>query len=166
MKIILLLFNFFYINLTLSGTYKVEAYMNTTVSGDTKLPDSRTYRILDGMWKESLGDIGTIKGFGKVKSLSGELNLEFMGIQTNKDGDKLWAIYRRDSTDVRIRQGGTSTFLAGTGKFQFLVNYKCKFVARYLQNWNFTVIKCNIPDEILQKLVNYKNNKPQKTFAS
>ena len=44
MKVILLLFSFFYINLTLSGTYKVEAYMNTTVSGDTKLPDSRTYR--------------------------------------------------------------------------------------------------------------------------
>ena len=43
MKIILLLLNFFYINLILSGTYKVEAYMDTTISRDTKLPDSRTY---------------------------------------------------------------------------------------------------------------------------
>tara|TARA_Y200000002_G_scaffold335188_1_gene302593 strand:- start:159 stop:641 length:483 start_codon:yes stop_codon:yes gene_type:complete len=158
MKIILLLFSFFYINLTLSGTYKVEAYMDTTISGDTKLPDSRTYRTfsLDGMWKDSLGDIGTIKGFGKVESLSGEPNLEVMGVQTNEDGDKLWAIYRRDSTDVQVGGGGISTFLAGTGKFQFLVNYKCRFVARYLQNRNFTVIKCNIPDEILQKVINYK----------
>ena len=45
MKIILLLFNFFYINLALSGTYKVEAYMDTTVSGDTKLPDNRTIEL-------------------------------------------------------------------------------------------------------------------------
>ena len=62
------------------------------ISGDTKLPDSRTYRTfyLDGMWKDSLGDIGTIKGFGKVESLSGEPNLEVMGIQTNEDGDKLF----------------------------------------------------------------------------
>ena len=28
--------------------------MNTTISGDTKLPDNRTYRTfsLDGMWKD------------------------------------------------------------------------------------------------------------------
>ena len=57
------------------------------------------------MWKDSLGDIGTIKGFGKVESLSGEPNLEVMGIQTNEDGDKLWAIYRRDSTDVQVGGG-------------------------------------------------------------
>ena len=61
----------------------------------------------------------------------------------------MWAIYRRDSTDVQVGGGGISTFLAGTGKFQFLVNYKCRFVARYLDNRNF-VIKCNIPD-IIQK---------------
>ena len=69
MKVILLLFSFFYINLTLSGTYKVEAYMNTTVSGDTKLPDSRTYRTfsLDAMWKDSLGDIGTLKALERLK---------------------------------------------------------------------------------------------------
>ena len=158
MKFFLLLLNFFYINLIICGTYKVEAYMNTSVSGDTKLPDNRTYRTfsLDGMWKDSLGDIGTIKGFGKVESLSGEPNLEVMAIQTNEGGDKLWGIYRRDSTDVQVGGGGISTFLAGTGKFLFLVNYECKFVARYLQNNNFTVIKCDIPDEILQKVINYK----------
>ena len=39
------------------------------------------------MWKDSLADIGTIKGFGKVESLSGEPNLEFMAIQTNEDED-------------------------------------------------------------------------------
>ena len=158
MKFILFLLNIFLTNLVFSGTYKVEAYMDTSVSGDTKLPDNRTYRTfsLDGMWKDSLGDIGTIKGFGKVESLSGEPNLEVMGIQTNEDGDKLWAIYRRDSTDVQVGGGGISTFLAGTGKFQFLVNYKCRFVARYLQNRNFTVIKCDIPDEVLQKVIDYK----------
>ena len=158
MKITLVLLNFFYINLILCGTYKVEAYMDTKVSGDTKLPDSRTYRTfsLDGMWKDSLGDIGTIKGFGKVESLSGEPNLEVMAIQTNEAGEKLWGIFRRDSTDVQVGGGGTSTFLAGTGKFQYLVNYECKFVARYLQNKNFTVIKCDIPDKTLQKVINYK----------
>ena len=158
MKFIILFLNILYINSVFGGTYKVEAYMDTTISGDTKLPDSRTYRTfsLDGMWKDSLGDIGTIKGFGKVESLSGEPNLEVMGIQTNEDGDKLWAIYRRDSTDVQVGGGGISTFLAGTGKFQFLVNYKCRFVARYLDNRNFTVIKCNIPDKVLQNIINYK----------
>ena len=92
MKVILLLFSFFYINLTLSGTYKVEAYMNTTVSGDTKLPDSRTYRTfsLDGMWKDSLGYIGVVQAFGKVEILSGEPNLEVMAIQTNEVRDKFW----------------------------------------------------------------------------
>jgi len=158
MKLILLLLNIFYINLVFSGTYKVEAYMDTTISGDTKLPDNRTYRTfsLDGMWKDSLGDIGVIEAFGKVESLSGEPNLEVMAIQTNEVGDKLWGIFRRDSTDVQVGGGGISTFLAGTGKFRFLVNYECKFVARYLQNRNFTVIKCDIPDEILQKVIDYK----------
>ena len=56
-----------------------------------------------------------------------------MAIQTNEDGDKLWGIYRRDSTDVQVGGGGSSIFLAGTGKFKFLVNYECKFVARYLK---------------------------------
>ena len=158
MKVILLLFSFFYINLTLSGTYKVEAYMNTTVSGDTKLPDNRTYRTfsLDGMWKDSLGDIGVIEAFGKVESLSGKPNLEVMAIQTNEVGDKLWGVYRRDSTDVQVGGGGSSTFLAGTGKFQFLVNYECKFVARYVKKRNFTVIKCDIPDKVLKKVIEYK----------
>ena len=102
--------------------------MDTTVSGDTVLPDNRTYRTfsLDGMWKDSLGDIGVIKAFGKVESLSGEPNLEVMAVQTNEIGDKLWGIYRRDSTDVKVGGGGSSRFLAGTGKFQYLVNYKCK----------------------------------------
>ena len=160
MKVILLLFSFFYINLTLSGTYKVEAYMNTTVSGDTKLPDNRTYRTfsLDGMWKDSLGDIGVIEAFGKVESLSGKPNLEVMAIQTNEVGDKLWGIFRRDSTDVQVGGGGSSMFIAGTGKFQFLVNYECKFVARYLKKRNFTVIKCDIPDKVLQKVIEYKKN--------
>ncbi len=45
-------------------------------------------------------------------------------------------------------------FLTRTGKFQFLVNYEFKFVARYLQNTNFTLIKCDIPDEVLQKAIN------------
>ena len=79
-----------------------------------------------------------------------------MGIQTNEDGDRLWAIYRRDSTDVQVGGVRISTFLAGIWKFQFLVNYKCRFAARYLQNKNFTEIKWDIPDKILQKVINYK----------
>ena len=160
MKFILLILNIFYINILFSGTYKVEAFMDTTISGDTKLPDSRTYRTfsLDGMWKDSLGDIGVIEAFGKVESLSGEPSLEVMAIQTNEDGDKLWGIFRRDSTDVQVGGGGSSIFLAGTGKFQFLVNYECKFVARYVNKRNFTVIKCDIPDKVLQEVIEYKNN--------
>ena len=86
--------------------------MDTKVSGDTKLPDNRTYRTfsLDGMWKDNLIDIGTIKGFGKVESLSGEPNLEVMAIQTNEDGDKLWGIYWRDSTDVQVGGEGFQHF--------------------------------------------------------
>ena len=81
-----------------------------------------------------------------------------MAIQTNEDGDKLWSIYSRDSTDVQVGGGGSSIFLAGTGKFKFLVNYECKCIARYLNNRNFTVIKCDIPDEILQKVIECKKN--------
>ena len=73
-----------------------------------------------------------------------------------KIGDKLWGIYRRDSTDVKVGGGGSSRFLAGTGKFQYLVNYKCKFVARYVEKRNFTVIKCDIPDEVLKRVIEYK----------
>ena len=158
MKFIILLLNILYINSVFSGTYKVEAYMDTTISGDTKLPDNRTYRTfsLDGMWKDSLGDIGIIEAFGKVESLSGKPNLEVMAIQTNEVGDKLWGIFRRDSADVQVGGGGSSIFIAGTGKFQFLVNYECKFVARYLKKRNFTVIKCDIPDKVLQKVIEYK----------
>ena len=109
------------------------------------------------MWKDSLGDIGTIKGFGKVESLSGEPNLEvYYKFRPMKMEISCGLIYRRDSTDVQVGGGGISTFLAGTGKFQFLVNYKCRFVARYLDNRNFTVIKCNIPDKVLQNIINYK----------
>ena len=59
----------------------------------------------------------------------------------------------------KLEEVGFQYFFAGTGKFQFLVNYKCRFVARYLQNRNFTIIKCDIPDEILQK-----SNRLQKTI--
>ena len=71
MKFIILLLNILYINSVFSGTYKVEAYMDTTISGDTKLPDNRTYRTfsLDGMWKDSLGDIGVIEAFVKLMKL-------------------------------------------------------------------------------------------------
>ena len=157
MKAVLLLLNFFYINILFSGTYKIEAYLDTKVTGDTKLPDNRTYRTfsLNGMWKDNLGDIGLMEAFGKVESLSGQPNLEVMSIQTSEDGDKSWGIYRRDSTDVNVGGGGTSMFLAGTGKYKFLVGYKCNFVARYVKNRNFTVIKCNIPDEVLQKIKEY-----------
>ena len=95
MKFIILLLNILYINSVFSGTYKVEAYMDTTISGDTKLPDNRTYRTfsLDGMWKDSLGDIYVIKAFGKVESLSGKSNLEVMAIQTNEVRDKLWGFF-------------------------------------------------------------------------
>ena len=44
----------------------------------------------------------------------------------------LWAIYRRDSTDVQVGGGELQHFWL-TGKYQFLVNYKCRFVARYLK---------------------------------
>ena len=109
MKLIILLLNILYINSVFSGTYKVEAYMDTTISGDTKLPDNRTYRTfsLDGMWKDSLGDIGVIEAFGKVESLSGEPNLEVMAIQTNEVGDKLWGIFRWDSADGQVGGGGS-----------------------------------------------------------
>ena len=159
MNFVLIVLNFFYINFLFSGTYKVEAYMDTTVSGETKLPDNRTYRTfsLDGMWKDSLGDIGIIKAFGKVESLSGEPNLEVMAIQTNEDGNRLWGVYRRDSTDVKIGGGGSSRFVAGTGKYQFLVGYECKFVARYIKNRNFTVIKCDIPDKVLSKIIEFND---------
>ena len=82
---------------------------------DTKLPYSRTYRIfsLNGMWKDSLDVIGTIKGLRKIESLSGEPHLEVMAIQTNEDGDKLWGVYRRDSTDVQVGGESISIFLVG-----------------------------------------------------
>ena len=66
--------------------------MDTTISGDTKLPDNRTNRSfsLDGMWKDSLGYIGVVQAFGKVEILSGEPNLEVMAIQTNEVRDKFW----------------------------------------------------------------------------
>ena len=56
------------INLVFSGTYKIEAYFDTKVSGDTKLPDNRTYRTfsLDGVWKDSLGDWGKINCAGNI----------------------------------------------------------------------------------------------------
>ena len=33
-----------------------------------------------------------------------------MAIQTNEDGDKLWGIYRRDSTDVQVKEGAVQYF--------------------------------------------------------
>ena len=68
------------------------------------------------------------------------------------------AFFRRDSTDVQVGGGGSSLFIARTGKFQFLINYECKFVARYLKKRNFNIIKCDIPDKVLQKVIQYKKN--------
>ena len=86
----MLLLNFSYINLLFSGTYKIEAYLDNKFTGDTKLPENRTYRTfsLNGMWKDNLGDIGLMEAFGKVESLSEKPNLEVMSIQTSEDGDK------------------------------------------------------------------------------
>ena len=54
-----------------------------------------------------------------------------------------------ESTVVKVGEGGSSKFLAGTGKYQYLVGYDCKFVARYIRNRNSTLLKCDISDEML-----------------
>ena len=157
----ILIFNFLIfvnINLVKSETYSIEAYSNSKVTGDTELPNNTNYRTisLEGMWKDSLGQIGLLNAFGKVESLSGKPYLEVIGVFTNESGDTMWNLYKRKSTDVEVGGGGVSTFIAGTGRYEFLVGYECNFVARYLEGRNFTVQKCDIPKEILQKMTSYK----------
>ena len=70
MRFILLLLNIFYINFLFSGTYKVEAIWILLFLEILNYLITELYRTfsLDGMWKDSLGDIGAIQAFGKVES--------------------------------------------------------------------------------------------------
>ena len=70
------------------------------------------------MWKDSF-KMKLLKDLERLKVYLESLIL-LVTFQTNEDGDKMWAIYRRDSTDVQVGGAAISTFLAGIGKkFQF-----------------------------------------------
>ena len=157
--IICLFLSFINIGLAKSDTYSIEAYSNSKVTGHTELPNNTNYRTinLEGMWKDSLGQIGLLNAFGKVESLSGKPNLEVIGVFTNESGDTMWSLYKRRSTDMEVGGGGVSTFIAGTGRFELLVGYECSFVSRYVESRNFTVQKCNIPKKVLEKMTAYQN---------
>ena len=160
MKLLLFLkINFYLIKTISSADYIFEAFSNATVTGETELPNDTNYRTitLDGMWKDSLGDIGLLKAFGKIESLSGKPVLEVIGVATNENGDKMWALYKRKSTDVNVGGGGFAKILAGTGKYKLFVGYECTFVARYVQGRNFHVQKCKIPKDILKKAQRFGN---------
>ena len=78
-----------------------------------------------------------------------------MEIQTNEDAGKLWVFIGEIVLMFKL-EGSLFQLFSWKRKIAILVNYKCKFVVRYLQNKNFTLIKCDIPNESLQKVINYK----------
>ena len=158
--LICLFLNCIYISLARSDIYIIEGYSNSKVTGHTELPNNTNYKTMsyEGMWKDSLGQIGLFNAFGKVENLYDKPNLEMIGVFTNESGDTMWNLYKRISTDVEVGGGGISTFIAGTGRYKLLIGHECSFVARYVENRNFTVQRCDIPKEILEKMTTYKND--------
>ena len=135
--IFIIIFIFFNISNSYSESYELEWIGDIEFTKSITYQDKSIFKIIypKGYWKDSDGNFGNFSCIGWVKNIKDKESLEVNCEALDNENDRFWVILNRNS---EIGAGvGATTYIDATGKYEKLINKKCKYAINYFQSGFF-----------------------------
>ena len=119
-----------------------------------KLNNDTVYFLYEnsGGFTDNFGNYGNSHCYGKIKTKEEvALNFKIICETVDQKGNKWWGEFTRSETEM-AEWVGTALIVDGTGIYQNLINTKCVFSTRYLDESYFSLSKCKLTQNIFDKL--------------
>ena len=133
----IIIFIFFNISNSYSESYELEWTGDIEFTKSITYQDKSIFKIVypTGYWKDSDGNFGNFSCIGWVKNIKDKESLEVNCEALDNENDRFWVILNRNS---EIGAGvGATTYIDATGKYEKLINKKCKYAINYFQSGFF-----------------------------
>ena len=119
-----------------------------------KLNNGTVYLLYEnsGGFTDNFGNYGNSNCYGKIKTKEEvALNFKIICETVDQNGNKWWGEFTRSETEMAAGVG-TALIVDGTGIYKNLINTKCVFSTRYLDESYFSLSKCKLTQNIFDKL--------------
>ena len=105
-----------------------------------------------GGFTDNFGNYGNSHCYGKIKTKEEvALNFKIICETVDQNGYKYWGEFTRSETEMAAGVG-TAVIVDGTGIYKNLINTKCMFSTRYLDQSYFSLSKCKLTKTVFDKL--------------
>ena len=142
----------------LAKDYFVDLHAKVIIDEKHYYSKKSYYNILklDGSFTDSLGNYGNWNALASVELNNGKIKQHFFSAEVIYQNET--AIYSQGSrTSEEFEQGtGVFTITSAHNSLNELVGTKCIFGINFFKSASFISLKCDISDEILQKVINNK----------
>ena len=134
-------------------------YLSIEVIGKSKskkmqLDNGTVYLLYEnsGGYTDNFGNYGNSHCYGKIKTKkSVALNFKIICETVDQNGNKFWGEFTRSETEMAAGVG-KAVIVDGTGIYKNLINTKCVFSTRYLDQSYFSLSKCKLTKTVFEKL--------------
>ncbi len=157
MKFVIVLFFFFTHSLFAVDNSKyflsIEVIGKST-SKKMELNNGTVYLLYEnsGGFTDNFGNYGNSHCYGKIKTKEEvALNFKIICETVDQNGYKYWGEFTRSETEMAAGVG-TAVIVDGTGIYKNLINTKCMFSTRYLDQSYFSLSKCKLTKTVFDKL--------------
>ena len=149
------------ITLPLFSADKIEYHLSLEVIGKSnskkmQLNNGTVYLLYEnsGGYTDNFGNYGNSHCYGKIKTKEDvALNFKIICETVDQNGNKFWGEFTRSETEMAAGVG-TAVIVDGTGIYKHLINTKCVFSTRYLDQSYFSLSKCKLTKTVFNKLKN------------
>ena len=156
---IILVFLFSIILNFLSAVDNSKYYLSIEVIGKSsskkmQLDNGTVYLLYEnaGGFTDNFGNYGNSHCYGKIKTKEEvALNFEIICETVDQNGNKWWGEFTRSETEMAAGVG-KAVIVDGTGIYKNLINTKCVFSTRYLDQSYFSLSKCKLTKTVFDKL--------------
>ena len=135
--VFIIIFIFFNISNSYSESYELEWTGDMEFTKSITYQDKSIFKIVHptGYWQDNDGNFGNFSCIGWVKNIKDKESLEVNCEALDNENDRFWVILNRNS---EIGAGvGATTYIDATGKYEKLINKKCKYAINYFQSGFF-----------------------------
>ncbi len=124
------------------------------------MPEDKKFSIFTSKQtcKDNMANIATLACFGAFETKESKVSEMFAACEMKyQDGSRGWIRARRET---EISAGvGKFIFIGGEGKFSKLVGVSCPYAIQYIDNSNFSILKCRVPKEVIEHIKNFELEK-------
>ena len=157
MKILIVLFSI--ISHFLFAVDNGKYYLSIEVIGKSKskkmqLNNGTVYLLYEnsGGFTDNFGNYGNTYCYGKIKTKEEvALNFKIICETVDQNGNKWWGEFTRSETEM-VAGDGKAVIVDGTGIYKNLINTKCVFSTRYLDQSYFSLSKCKLKKTVFDLL--------------